>query len=569
MLSNLRIKNLALVDQLDWSPGQHFVVITGETGAGKSVLLGALGLLLGERADRSMLRSGETTCTVEGEFLVSSLAGLDEWLTEHGLDACEGGVLLVKRVIEVSGANRQFVNGGATTLAVLKQLGDRLVDLHGPHDHQSLFSNTSQMDALDAYAEAGELARQYRTAWRKLQQARAALDALSSDEAALEREADLLRHQVQEIEAAALDASEEELIESRYRQASNSKRLIELTSRVSDILDGEEDSVASRLSESQRLLCDLERIDPAANTFVSRHESAFVELGQLVTDLARYAESLDLDPVAFSEIEERMNTLQTLKRKYGATVADVIAFGVEARTRLNKIERRSDDLMQLEAEVQTAKQQLLKQGELLSKARKTAAAPLAIDVRDRLSKLGFVRAGFEVQLVPLEEPGPHGLESVDFQFAPNVGEPPMPLRSIASSGEISRVMLALKSAIAGRDGVPILVFDEIDANVGGEVAHAVGAMMADLSSNRQILCITHLPQVAARASSHFCVRKNIVDGRTISSLVEVAGEEREREIARMLGGATAQALLHAREMLTARSVSASKPTLEKKRAFRS
>ncbi len=559
MLSSLRIKNLALVDHLEWSPGEGFVAITGETGAGKSVLLGALGLLLGERADRSMLRAGATTCSVEGVFRVPAVAELDEWLTEQGLDACEAGELLVRRVFDATGSNRQFVNGAATTLAVLKRLGDQLVDLHGPHDHQSLFSNARQMEALDAYAEAGGLVLSYRQAWRALQQAREALEELVTDEAALERESDLLRHQVREIEAATLDASEEETIEARYQQASNAKRLIELSSQVAGILDGEDDSVCSRLSDCQRLLGELGRLDPAAASFSERHESALVELEQIAADLTRYAESLDLDPQALAEIEARMNTLLTLKRKYGPTLADVIAFGAKARARLEKIQSRSDELLRLQAAVLEAEKQVSEAGHALSQAREAAAAPLAAEVRERLARLGFARAGFEVELIRSDKPGPSGFEAVDFQFAPNVGEPSMPLKQIASSGEISRVMLALKSAIAGRAGVPILVFDEIDANVGGEVAHAVGSMMAELSANRQILCITHLPQVASSAGRHFVVRKSVVDGRTLSSLIEVSGEDRVAEIARMLGGASSQAVLHAREMLAAGSSRAPRP----------
>lgn len=556
MLTTLRIQNLALVDHIEWSPGGGFVAITGETGAGKSVLLGALNLLLGERADRSMIRSGATTCTVEGVLAVGGLDGLDDWLAGHGLDACEGGDLILKRVIDASGANRQFVNGSPTTLAVLKRLGDRLVDLHGPHDHQSLFSAVSQMDALDAFAEAGGLADNYSHAWTALLRARAALEALSGDEAALEREADLLRHQVAEIEAAALEVGEEEEVEARYLQAKNAKRLVELAAQAAGILDGEEESVAARLSESQRLLAELERLDPSAAGFAARHESAVVELAQTASDLGRYAEQLDLDPAALAEAEERMNTLQTLKRKYGGSIEDVLAFGASARARLDALEGRGDKLARLEDEVRSAEAALLAAGEALSKARRSGTEPLAAEIRDRLARLGFARAGFEVVLTRLAEPGPHGFEAVEFQFAPNVGEPSRPLRAIASSGEISRVMLALKSAIAGRAGVPILVFDEIDANVGGEVAHTVGAMMADLARSRQILCITHLPQVAAAASSHFVVEKHVEDGRTVSSLRSVSKAAREQEIARMLGGGGEQALLHAREMLAAREATA-------------
>ncbi len=548
MLSVLRIRNLALVDHLEWHPGTGFVAITGETGAGKSVIIGALQLLLGERADRSLVRSGEKSCVVEGVLRLAESRALDSWLEEQGLEPCEDGELILKRVVEVSGSNKQFINCGATTLSVLKKLGERLVDLHGPHDHQSLFSVSSQMAVLDSFAGTESELDEYRKLWQQGRQLQADFDELSRSEAELEREIDLLRHQLGEIEALELSPADEDELEQRYVQASNSRRLIELASKAAEILDGEEGSVAGSLAEVQRSMSELARLDQTAGQLAERHESALIEIGQLAAELADYAQSLDIDPAQLAEIEERMNAVQTVKRKYGGSVAAAIAFAEQARQRLDKIEGRGAELARLTVELDECNSRRAQLAGQLGSKRQEAAGVLAGNVREQLARLGFARAGFEIQIEQRSEPGPDGCEQVEFQFAPNIGEPSRPLRDIASSGEISRVMLALKSAIAGRVGVPILVFDEIDANIGGEVAHAVGEVMAELAGCRQILCITHLPQVAARANDHFQVSKAVSDGRTVTSLMVLDDAMREQELARMLGGGEA-ALTHARGML--------------------
>lgn len=551
-LTSLRIRNLALVEDLEWRLGRGFIAVTGETGSGKSIIIGALKLLVGERADKSLIRTGADSCTVEAVFELASekeATTLNPWLEEQGVEPCEGGELLIKRSFAHTGSNRQFINASATTLSVLKELGNSLVDLHGPHDHQSLLSVDKQRDLLDAFAAAAPLCRDYEARYRKWNELIAEHATLSSSEAALERELDLLRHQVNEIESATLRVDEEAELMARYQVAGNSRRLIELANQITQRMSDSDDALLVGLSEVTRSMRDLEKLDPAMGEVVSRHLSALSELEDLCATIQQYAEKLDLDPAQLAEMEERVTVLETLKRKYGPALAQVIAFGDEAAERLRKIESRGDELIRLAAAIEAERCEVISAGEALRAKRVAAAPKLAKDVCGQLRDLGFKKSEFEIAVLPSEKPGPHGLETVEFLFAPNPGEPAKALKSIASSGEISRVMLAVKSSLAGQDNIALLVFDEIDANVGGEIAHTVGAKMRTLGSRHQVLCITHLPQVAASAASQFVVSKEIRDNRTVSQLIEVAGEPRVDEIARMLGGKSDSALAHARELL--------------------
>lgn len=548
MLTLLRIKNLALVEDLEWSLEPGFVAITGETGAGKSIIIGALQLLLGERADKSLIRTGAEQCTVEAIFAGESLQKLKASLEAAGVEAGDGELIL-KRTFAASGGNRQFINGSPTTLAVLKNLGDDLVDLHGPHDHQSLLSPEKQLALLDAFAHANDARHEYRTHFDELQKWQSEFDALNTAETAREQELDLLRHQVSEITAANLSALEEEDIEQRYKLASSSQRLIELASGVSQRLAEAENSILAQLAETQRLLRELEKIDDAVAPFATAHEASVLELSEIAHSLASYAERLDLDPQQLAALEQRVSLFESLKRKYGGSIAEVIAFGERADERMRKIEGRDAELERLTAEIEKVRGRMQKSGDALTKLRAKAAPKLSEKVRGNLRDLGFRQSEFEAKLTALETPRASGLDAVELLFSPNPGEPLKPLRSIASSGEISRLMLAIKSALAAQDAIPLLVFDEIDANVGGEIANAVGAQMRALAEDHQVLCITHLPQVAAAAATHFVVTKEVAQGRTFSELHLVKGKARQEEIARMLGGKSDSALKHAATLL--------------------
>jgi DNA repair protein RecN (Recombination protein N) len=551
VLTLLRIKNLALVEELEWQLAPGFIAVTGETGAGKSIIIGALQLVLGERADKSLIRTGADLCTVEAVFSGDALRNLNRQLEEAGVEPCQDE-LIIKRTLAVSGTNRQFINGSPTTLAVLKNLGDGLVDLHGPHDHQSLLSPEKQLALLDAFARAEESLADYRKHFAHLQALIAEHAALNTAETAREQELDLLRHQINEITAAKLIAGEEEEIESRYKLASNSKRLIELASAISRRLVEADDSVLSQLAETQRQLRELEKIDNSASQFIAGHETAVVELSEIARSLSDYAEKLDLDPAQLSALEQRVSLFESLKRKYGSSIAEVIEFGNRAAERMRKIEGRDAELERLAGEIEIARANLNRSGETLRKLRAKAAPKLSDTIRTNLVDLGFRQSEFEAKLTPLEEPRPNGFDSVELLFSPNPGEPLKPLRAIASSGEISRLMLAIKSTLATQDAIPLLVFDEIDVNVGGEIAHAVGAKMRTLANEHQLICITHLAPVAAAASSHFVVTKDVVRGRTFSNLREVAAKARREEIARMLGGKGDSALKLAGSLLGGR-----------------
>jgi len=548
VLNLLRIKNLALVEELEWQIAPGFTAITGETGAGKSIIIGALQLLLGERADKSLIRTGADTCTAEAVFTGKELQKLNPQLVEAGVEPSTDD-LIIKRTLSAAGNNRQFINGSPTTLSILKNVGDALVDLHGPHDHQSLLSPDKQLDLLDSFARAEEQVEEYRKHFRQLETLAAEYTALNTAETAREQELDLLRHQVTEIDSANLVADEEDEIEKRYKLSSSSKRLIELASAAANKLSEADESVLSQLAETQRLLRELEKIDISTAELSSEHAAAVVQLSEIARSLSDYAEKLDLDPEQLAALEQRVSLFETLKRKYGGSIAEVIEFGRRAAERMQKIEGRDAELERLTKEIEKVRDQMNRAGDALRKLRAKAAPKLSETIRKNLADLGFRQSEFEAKLSALDEPRASGFDSVELLFSPNPGEPLKPLRAIASSGEISRLMLAIKSALAAHDAIPLLVFDEIDTNVGGEIAHAVGAKMQTLGREHQLICITHLAPVAAAASSHFVVTKDVVRGRTFSNLQEVAGKARREEIARMLGGKSDSALQLAASLL--------------------
>jgi len=563
MLTTLRIKNLALVADLTLELRPGYNVITGETGAGKSILIGALNLLLGERADRTLIRSGEESCSVEAAFDVSRLrAPLRPFLADNGLEPCEDGQLVVKRVFTAAGSNRQFVNGSPTTLNILAALGEWLVDIHGPHDHQSLLHPARQLDILDAFGNLGEPRAAFAERVRRRAAVEAEKAALIVDEKTYAQQLDLLRFQVREISDAKLQPDEEARIEQDYRRASNAAKLIEFGQTALALLGEADDAVLTRLGEIGRLLRELQRLDPAAAPLVAGQEQAVMALRELQGELSHYLERVELDPARLKELEERLNLIQSLRRKYGATLADVIAFGEEARQKLHNLEQRDAELSRLNAELQKLDADLWRIGQQLSAQRRQVIPKLAKAVMKELSALGFRQCRFDVALDSLQ-PGdlfsnpqsalraPHssGLDTIEFQFAPNPGEPARPLRAIASSGEMARVMLALKTVLAAEDEIPVLVFDEVDANVGGETAHAVGEKMRQIADGHQVLCITHLAPVAAQATAHFVVSKELKAGRTISDFALLDRGGRVAELTRMLGGQSDAARKHAESLL--------------------
>ncbi len=548
MLTSLKIRNLALVEELTWDLPAGFVAITGETGAGKSVILGALKFLIGERADRGLVRHGATMATLEAVFHVPQSEELDQLLEERGVDPCDEGTLILRRSISTEVAGRQFVNGSPCNVTLLRELGERLIDLHGPHDHQSLFSRSEQTLLLDSFSAALMERTHYLEARKKM----AALlreqeELLSGVGNAQQKEQ--WAQELEEIQNADFRLEEEEELIARHRTAAQGKRLSELAALAAARLSEDEVNVASVLAEVTRLVRELVRLDPLMEKELGEVDLLSEQLQGLSRRLADYSESIELDQHELLQLEERLDLFAKLKRKYGATLSEVMEHGKKLEERLASFADLEERLVSIDLrkkEAQQAQQTAMKQ---LTKSRQQGAKKLIAAITAALTDLGFRQAGFQIALEPLAEPGAHGGEEADFLFAPNPGEPLQPLRMIASSGEVSRVMLALKSAMAHQDRVPLLVFDEIDANVGGEIALRVGAKMKELGKEHQVLCITHLPQVAAAAASQFVVEKEVRDGRTSTSLRVVEGKKREEEIARMLGGASDSALAHARVLL--------------------
>jgi DNA repair protein RecN (Recombination protein N) len=583
MLTTLRIKNLALVADLTLELQPGYNVISGETGAGKSILIGALNLVLGGRADRALIRFGAENCTVEAVFDVSKLrcgvrpaaeqsratgSTLQKFLEETGLEPCEDSQLVLKRTFTAAGANRQFVNGSPTTLNVMAAIGEWLVDIHGPHDHQSLLHPAKQLLILDAFGGLGPAREAFGGLVRRRAEIDAEKSALVVDEKTYAQQLDLLRFQVREIAEARLRPDEEARVEQEFNRASNAAKLLQLSRGALDALSENEHSLLTQAGTIGRILQGLQRVDAGAAKLAELHSQGVAALRELQSELSRYAEQVDMDPARLTELEERLNLIHSLKRKYGATLAEVIAFGAEARQKLAHLESRDAELARLNAALEKLDGEILSAGKKLSAARKKVIPQLAKAVGKQLGDLGFKQSKFDVatnsvaaevtrlnsnqnqslltSAPTIKQTGP---DEIEFQFAPNPGEPAKPLRAIASSGEMARVMLALKTVLAAEDEIPVLIFDEVDANVGGETANAVGEKMKQIASKRQVLCITHLPQVAAPADAHYVVTKQIQNGRTISEIQLLGQNDRVTELARMLGGQSDAARTHAAALL--------------------
>ena len=550
MLRLLKINNLALVEDLVWEIGTGLIGITGETGAGKSVIVGALKLIVGERANQNLVRTGCDSCSIEAVFDLGKVEAVNSVLEAAGLSSCENNQLVIRRVIDTSSSNKQFVNCSPVTLSVLKQLGELLVDLHGPHDHQSLLSRERQLALLDAYTHATREAACCAEACRRLNNLQAQYDELVNSERANEQEIDLLKHQIAEINNADLKPGEEQELEQGYKVAANSSHLVETAANITLALSGSENAALSSLSGITRMIRDLEKNDPSTTQFTAGFDVALIELEELESNIRNYAESMEIDATGMEALRNRVNLIETLKRKYGNNIAEVLEFKDRAAKKMKRIENRGEELEELSNQIVTAKHKLQSAARKLSTKRERGAPKLARKISSHLEELGFKRAHFEVALEQLDKPARTGNENIEFMFSPNPGEPAKPLRMIASSGEMSRIMLAIKSTLANEDAVPLLVFDEIDANVGGEIAQAVGAKMASLGSHHQVIAITHLPQVASLANCHYAVSKEFSsDGRTRSRLCKIETDERIGEIARMLGGNTTSARKHAENLL--------------------
>jgi len=551
MLQTLRIKNLAIVDNIRVEFRGGLNAITGETGAGKSILMGALALLLGERAGKEMIRAGEEQCGVEGTFVLRDPAPADAILQALGLPPCEDGRVIIRRIISQSGSARILVNDSPATLQALKRLGAVLVDLHGPYEHQSLLDREFQLAVLDSFGSLEKLRADYTSAyseWRALENRKS--DLQRSDAGDVAAEVELLEYQAQEIRDANLSENEESELQREHSIVANAKRIGELAGAARSALTEDDSSAFNGIAAANRCLTELSQLLPDAAEWKTEAESIASRIQDISDSICRATANAECDPARLQAIEDRLALIHKMKRKYGGSIKAVLERLVEIEMKLQSLKERDRMLKEIDEKIRQAMFSLQNAGDKLSKSRHASASSMASAITNELKDLGFPHGVFDVSL-SAREPGASGLDDIEFGFAPNRGEPMRPLRAIASSGEISRVMLAIKTVLAEHDRIPVLVFDEIDANVGGETGIAIGRKLAALAERRQVLCITHLPQVAVYGQTHWLVTKETRGGRTLSSINLIEGESRVEEIARMLGGRslTSVALRHAREML--------------------
>lgn len=559
MLSSLKIRNLAIVEDLYVEFHQGLNIITGETGAGKSIIMGALSLILGERASRSDLRADEQQCSIEAVFKLSDSSEAESLLEELGLPPCEDGQLILKRFINASGSGRNLINDSSCTLQAMERIGNILVDMHGPYEHQSLLNPAYQTDVLDSFGHLWKQRSLYEETYESLLTLRSDRKALDSDDETVAQQIDLYSFQIKELSDAKLSPGEETSVEEEHSALANASGIQELCSALTSLLTDSDESVFSGLVSAQQLLEELSRFLPSAGELKKESSQIASQINEISASIADLASKTEADPSRLQWLDDRMALLSRIKRKYGGSIENALTALESAKTKLEHLETRNERIAALEEKITEAEKLLLERAKKLTAERKKAARALSDEITSQLVGLGFNHGSFSVS-IESAEPGPAGSDKIQFGFAPNAGEPSRSLRDIASSGEISRVMLAVKTVLADYDRVPVLVFDEIDANVGGEIGNAIGSRLSAVSDSHQIICITHLPQVAVFGAVHYVVDKDVSDGRTKTHICLVSGNERINEIARMLGGKNITSVVqkHAEEMIALASISPKK-----------
>ena len=555
MLRRLKVDNLAIVEHAEATFDAGLTVITGETGAGKSVFMGALMLALGARADASAVRDGCREARIEAEF---DAGGVTAFLDQQGLPPCEADTLLIRRVISASGGSRVWVNDSATSVQTLRALGDLLVDIHGPNDRRSLVDEDFQRDTLDRYGKI-DLSG-YAAAWRTLVDLKTRRTELAGTTDVAD-EVERMRHSVEELDAAQLTDDDEEALTARHAAAAHAAEIVEAANAATMALSGEGGSAAyggDGASSASDLLVEvgghfreMARYHEGAREWIDELDQIITSVQELSRTVADSVSRIEADPAALQALDERISLVRRLKRKYMcSTVAELLELRERRAQKLSDLEDRDEKMRELDVQIAAAEKALAVKGEKLSAVRKKASVKLGAAVTAELRGLGFLQAGFSVAIEP-HDPDATGCDRVVYRFEPNPGESARPLAQIASTGEIARVMLAVKAVIAEHDAIPTLVFDEIDANIGGETGRAVGEKLRAVAGHHQVVAITHLPQSAVYGDRHFVVSKAVSGGRTRSAIREVEGEARIREVARMLGGEkmSSVVLRHAEELL--------------------
>lgn len=554
MLSELNIRNFAIIDSLSITFEKGFNVLTGETGAGKSIIVDAVELVLGGRASSEMIRSGSDEAVIEAAFDTSDVKIINEKLDEMGIEA--GDTLLVKRVVSTSGKNKVFINGSMATIAMLADVGEFLVDIHGQHEHQTLFKVERHIDILDEYAATGSLRNEMAGIYAELNKIRDEQVALKASEADKEKKLDLLRFQSDEIGKAALKAGEEEEMLEERKLLSSAEKLYDAGNTALELIYSQSGSALELIKKAGFKVDDVANLDESMRATAETISAASASIEDAAMTIRDYIGKISFDPDRLNEIEERLDIIGRLKRKYGNTVAEILKYKEEVDGELDGIERAGERIAELEKEGDRLKAKGLRVAEKLSEKRKEAALSLKKKVETELSDLGMKKAVFEVRIEALRDITSRGIDKVEFLLSSNPGDPPKPLSKIASGGELSRIMLALKKVLAGPTGVPTMVFDEVDSGIGGGIAEVVGRKLKEVAHGRQVLCITHLPQIAAMADLHYAVSKGEEKGRTVTAVKRLEKSERVYEVARMLGGMTITEATrkHAEEMIMSAGV---------------
>ncbi len=543
MLFQLNVKNFALIDDLKLNFAPGFNVLSGETGAGKSIIIGALGLILGERASAEHVREGSREAYIEAhfsweEFLPATFQG---YLEDYGITPED--TLIISREVLKEGRSIARVNGRGVPVSFLKELGAFLVDLHGQHEHQSLLQPSKHLEMLDEFGGEEVVSQREEVAslYQRIQECRSQLEELGKDNRERERRKEILRHQIEEIEKAEVSVKEEEELLHQERVLSHAEKLFQHLYRAHQQLTGEESSpetpsLRDGLSEVQQEIEEAAAIDSSLQEVAEMISGAAAQLEEAVLELGRYQSGISFDPQELGRVQGRLEEIKDLKKKYGATVEEVLQFAEARKQELEDLEGNEERAEKLEEEIQKFKQQLEEACGDLSEKRREASERLEDALSKALADLALEQARITIQLEPGSTFSPRGWDRAEFMFSANPGESLKPLNKIVSGGEMSRVMLALKSILASKDRIPTLIFDEVDAGIGGQTIQAVAEKIVSLSSDHQVLCVTHSPHLASMADHHLLLYKEEREGRTVTKAFPLSDQERREELARMLDG---------------------------------
>lgn len=541
MLTELRIANFAVIDRLTVQFSTGFHVFTGETGAGKSILVDAIALLVGGRATSDVIRAEAEEAEVEAAFTLPEHGALLTRFRSSGVLEPRDTALIIRRVIARTGRNRVYLNGRLTPLHVLEDLAGTLIDLHGQHDQQSLLASSAQLNAVDEFGDLVALRADYTRRYEQWRAGLAALEEAGRQQDERAQREDYLRYQFRELEAAALAPGEEETLQLERKRLAHVKRLRDLGEEAYDRLYGSEASVLKGLSVAEDRIAEVTSVDESASEWKALCRDAVVNLQEVAQRLRGYLQGLEQDPERLSAVEDRLHAIQQLKRKHGGSFESVLAKAAELRAELARLEGSQARIEELQELVERGAEEVRALARALSEARVRAAARLETGVKKELGSLRMGQTRLQVVVTAhpdLSACAATGWDRVEYLLSVNPGEPARPLASVASGGELSRLMLALKTVLAARDAVPTLIFDEVDAGVGGAVAEVMGRRLKALGAHHQVFCITHLPQVASKADHHFVVEKAVQQKRTVVRVRRLDGKMREEEVARMLGGVT-------------------------------